>query len=330
MKKIKKLKENSFFKAKFIQICRWLGYEIIDQNSFEVPTLNKNLNESLGVAGKKSISIPLGEVKITRKVKSLTVYFRSCAKVHLWNQNKERIFGESKTEYSLRSLKSVLESMTYVQKNINTVNLKVIVIDDNSGSNFLSEQNKLVNKYNIKNNIISLDENEFKDITQDTNFASIYKSYTHAKEKADDLIYFVEDDYIHENIALHEMLLAYERISSQLKKEIIMFPVDYPYLYAHHSPTYIMLGNKRHWRQIDQSLATLLVSKHHLIQYWNNFLEFATVISDPAEKPLHQVYEIEPCFSPIPSLALHCTNVNSIYGLSPNIDWRKIWDTNKL
>ncbi len=102
MKKIKKLKENSFFKAKFIQICRWLGYEIIDQNSFEVPTLNKNLSESLGVAGKKSISIPLGEVKITRKVKSLTVYFRSCAKVHLWNQNKERIFGESKTEYSLR------------------------------------------------------------------------------------------------------------------------------------------------------------------------------------------------------------------------------------
>ena len=292
--------------------------------------MNKNLSESLGVAGKKSISIPLGEVKITRKVKSLTVYFRSCAKVHLWNQNKERIFGESKKEYSLRSLKSVLESMTYVKKNINNINLKIVIIDDDSGNDFLSSQNKLVNKYIIKNQMISLDKNQFKDITQDTNFASIYKSYIHAKEEADDLIYFVEDDYIHEIIALHEMLLSYERISSQLKKEIIMFPVDYPYLYAHHTPTYIMLGNKRHWRQIDQSLATLLVSKQHLNQYWNNFLEFATVVSDPAEKPLHQVYEIEPCFSPIPSLALHCTNVNSIYGLSPNIDWKKIWDTNKL
>ena len=41
--------------------------------------------------GKKSISIPLGQVKITRNVKSLIVYFRSCAKVHLWNQNKQRI-----------------------------------------------------------------------------------------------------------------------------------------------------------------------------------------------------------------------------------------------
>ena len=88
MKKVKKLEKSSFFKTKFIQMCRWLDYEIIDQNSFEVPTLDKNLKESLSLPGKKSISIPLGEVKITREVKSLTVYFRSCAKVHLWNQNK--------------------------------------------------------------------------------------------------------------------------------------------------------------------------------------------------------------------------------------------------
>ena len=330
MKKVKKLKKNNFVKTKFIQICRWLGYEIIDQNSFEVPTLKKNLNESLGIAGKKSISIPLGEVKITRKVKSLTVYFRSCARVHLWKQNKKRIFGKSKAEYSLRSLKSILETLKYAKKNLGSINFKIIVIDDNSESNFLLNQKKLVDNYQIENNIFSLKQNEFKDITQDTNFASIYKSYIHAKENANDLIYFVEDDYVHEKIAIQEMILAYERISSQLNKEIIMFPVDYPYLYAEHSQTYIMLGDKRHWRQIDQSLATLLVSKAHLNQYWNKFLEFATIISDPAEKPLHDVYEIEPCFSPIPSLALHCTNVNSIFGLSPNIDWERIWDENKL
>ena len=330
MKKVKKLEKNSFFKTKFIQMCRWLDYEIIDQNSFEVPTLDKNLKESLSLPGKKSISIPLGEVKITREVKSLTVYFRSCAKVHLWNQNKKRIFGKQKSEYSLRSLKSILEAMSYVQNELSKINLQIIIIDDNSEDNFLSNQKILLNKYQIKNNIINLGSGEFKDITQDTNFASIYKSYIHAKENAEDLIYFVEDDYVHEKIAIQEMILGYERISSQLKKEIIMFPVDYPYLYAQHAPTYIMLGNKRHWRQIDQSLATLLLSKKHLIQYWNNFLEFATIVSDPAEKPLHKVYEMEPCFSPIPSLALHCTNVNSIYGLSPNIDWEKIWNDNKL
>ena len=77
MKKINKQLKNSFLKKKLIQICRFFGYEIIDQNSFEVPTLDKNLKESLSLPGKKSISIPLGEEKIKRNVISLTVYFRS-------------------------------------------------------------------------------------------------------------------------------------------------------------------------------------------------------------------------------------------------------------
>ena len=75
MKKIANQKKISFFKRKFIQLCRKLGYEIIDQNLFIIPTLNKNLDESLSIPGDKSISIPLGEIKITRKVTSLNIYF---------------------------------------------------------------------------------------------------------------------------------------------------------------------------------------------------------------------------------------------------------------
>ena len=43
----------------------------------------------------------------------------------------------------------------------------------------------------------------------------------------------------------------------------------------------------------------------------------------PFESPLHKIYEEELCISPIPSLAMHCTNINSIFGLSPNIDWKE-------
>ena len=156
------------------------------------------------------------------------------------------------------------------------------------------------------------------------------RSYYHAKSNAKDLIYFVEDDYIHKKISINEMLLTYERISSQLNKEIIIFPVDYPFLYANHTPTYILLGNSYHWRKTDQSLGTLMISKDKFTEYWDNFYEFATVVQDPNEKPLHEVYEIEYCFSPIPSLAIHCTNINSIYGLSPNVEWEKVWNENKL
>ena len=60
--------KSSFFKKIFVKICRLLGYEIIDQSSFFTPTQNKYLNENLNLQGKKSITLPLGEIKISRKV----------------------------------------------------------------------------------------------------------------------------------------------------------------------------------------------------------------------------------------------------------------------
>ena len=50
----------------------------------------------------------------------------------------------------------------------------------------------------------------------------------------------------------------------------------------------------------------------------------------PFEKPLHEIYEKEYCLSPIPSLAMHCTNINSIFGLSPNFSWKKMWEENEV
>ena len=50
----------------FIKICKLLGYEILDQNNFSSPTLGK-LNEELSILNEKSIVLPLGEVKITKK-----------------------------------------------------------------------------------------------------------------------------------------------------------------------------------------------------------------------------------------------------------------------
>ena len=92
MKKQNNLIKTNLFKKIFIKICRIFGYEIIDQNNFYVPTLNKSLNENLNVQGKKSITLPLGEVKVSRQVKALTVIYRSCTNVNMLTQNKKRLF----------------------------------------------------------------------------------------------------------------------------------------------------------------------------------------------------------------------------------------------
>ena len=64
--------KKSTTKKIFIKICKFLGYEIIDQNEFYSPTLDKSVNENLS-NNQKSIILPLGEVKLTRKIKSLLI-----------------------------------------------------------------------------------------------------------------------------------------------------------------------------------------------------------------------------------------------------------------
>ena len=159
--------------------------------------------------------------------------------------------------------------------------------------------------------------------------SNIYKSLMLSK-MSEDLIYFVEDDYIHELDAFTEMLFAYERIASLTSNELIICPTDYPYLYVQAENTNIYLGEKYHWRKIDETLCTFLTSKQLVEKHWDKFLSMCTFEHYPFESPLHEIYKQELCVSPIPSIAIHCTNINSIYGLSPNKDWKKIWDENKI
>ena len=65
-------------------------------------------------------------------------------------------------------------------------------------------------------------------------------------------------------------------------------------------------------------------------KYYNELIKMGEVEHEPYETILHKIYDKEKCFSPIPSLALHCTNVNSVFGLSPTIDFKKLWEDNKL
>ena len=124
--------KNGFLKKIFIKICRFFGYEIIDQSKYEVPTLNKNLNETLSIPGKKSITIPLGELSITRKIKSLRIILRTCTSELIMDQNKKRLFDKKKNEYTFRSLNSLLNSIIIAKNKFNEIDFEVVVTDTNS------------------------------------------------------------------------------------------------------------------------------------------------------------------------------------------------------
>ena len=321
-------------KKLFIRIIRLLGFEIIDQNNFFSPTLDKELNKDLSVINEKSIILPLGEVKITRKVNSILIIVRMNTEIEIWDQSKKRLFEQPKIEYSIRSINSLINSINFCKKKYPNLEIKTLIIDDNSKEENLNRIKKLINNYNIK--IIPLDHKKFeakikKQKSKETfsNLASLLQSFEIGKNMGEDLIFFVEDDYLHFEPMLEEMIASYERIASQIGKDIFMCPTDYPFLYMNNEKTNILIGNKRHWRTTKKTLCTFMTSKKLLDQYWEMFQKTCSDRNDPFEKYLNEIYLKEFCFSPLKSLSLHLTNINSSYGLSPFIDYKKLWDENK-
>jgi len=320
-------------KKLFIKLCKIMGYEIIDQNNFTSPTLDKELNKDLTILNDKSIVLPLGEVKISRKVKSILVLFRTNSNVEIWDQNKKRLFELPKIEYTLRSLKSLLKSINFSKKKYPDIKIKLIIIDDNTNEINLNKIKNLTNNndFDIKITKVNHDKyrkliNEQKNEQTYSNLASLLCSYEIAKESADDLFLFVEDDYLHFEPMMEEMIASYERISSQINMDIFMCPADYPYLYMNNQKTNVLIGNKRHWRTVSETLCTFMTSKKFLDKYWDNFYKTCLDRHEPFEKYINEIYNTEICVSPLKSLSVHFTNVNSSYGLSPFIDYKKLWD----
>ena len=321
-------------KKLFIKLAKLLGFEIIDQNNFSSPTLNKELNEDLSIINQKSIILPLGEVKITRKIDSILIIFRMNTEIEIWDQSKKRLFEQPKVEYSIRSINSLINSINFCQKKYTDLKIKTVIIDDHSNKKNLDLIKIVVHGKNV--DLISLDHKEFEKRIKEqksketfSNLASLLKSFEFGKENGEDLIFFVEDDYLHFQPMLEEMISSYERIASQIGKDIFMCPSDYPYLYMNNEKTNILIGNKRHWRTINQTLCTFMTSKSLLNQYWEKFEKTCLNRHDPFEKYLNEIYQNEICISPLKSLSLHLTNINSSYGLSPFVDYKKLWDESK-
>jgi len=284
MKKQNINNQKNFFKKFFIKICRIFGFEIIDQSNFFLPTQKKFLNENLNIQGEKSITLPLGEVKISRKIKALTVIFRSCTNVNMLTQNKKRIFDKNKSEYTFRSLNSILVSLNLAKSIFPNVDFNIVIVDYNSKKNDLEQIEKQLNKSKFKYSVVSLDIKEFlneintinekkENVTKNqiSNMSNIYKSLLIAKNECKDLVYFVEDDYLHEKDSIKEMIYSYEKISSQTNNELILCPADYPYLYTKINTTNIFMGSARHWRLVDETLCTFLTSVTMIEKYWDKF-----------------------------------------------------------
>ncbi len=336
MKKINNTKKTNFFKKIFIKLCRLIGFEIIDQAKLTSPTLEKNLDETLSIQGKKSITIPLGQIDIKKKINSLKIILRTCTSELIMDQNKKRIFNCEKNEYTFRTLRSLIKSIKKASKKLKDIKFEIVVTDTNSTEKDIVKIKEILDNSNIQFKFISINLENFKNKIKQgyskakfSNMANFYTSLMIAKDEDAEMIYFVEDDYLHSENAITEMIFAYEKFNTIFSKDLFLIPSDYPYLYSKDEPTRVYLGEKNHWRLVSESLVTFMTSKKLVEKNFHKLEKMGIEWIDPWEKPLHDIYNSNPCLSPIPSLAIHCANINSIFGVSPFINLKEIWENNE-
>jgi len=221
-----------------------------------------------------------------------------------------------KADLMLHSWWSLLNSINHCDSKSN---IRVTVLDDHSNVEVLGRMQAIANSFPLLP--VTLIELETPG-----NGYSMLKNFEYGRDHCDGLVYFVEDDYLcHQNM-VQESLAFYRAGKSILQKEIAINPTDDPMRYRECYPSYIFLGERNHWRQVGQTTCTFMVHHGILNRYWNLYERMSRYGEDPSigeDTTINLVYKDVPCFSPIPTLALHYQYEHT---LSPFEDHEEWWE----
>jgi hypothetical protein len=145
--------------------------------------------------------------------------------------------------------------------------------------------------------------------------------------------YFCEDDYLHEPSAIWEMWNFYRQIKDQTAEHLVLHPQECEFMYQTHYPSYVLAGEKRHWRTMNHATHVLFTHSHVVSTYWQYF-ENTKYVGNPKKRQLgsesrttNLLFQHIPGFCPIPALAGHA---QFQFTLPPCFDWQKIWEDNGI
>ena len=265
----------------------------------------------------KSVILSTGFLTFKRKIKKLDIFYRYSPDISLWNSTGKwkriisNINKETLIKVSLISLKKSI--LKFLESN--TLDISLNLIYDKSSSEFNNQLSNILSNNKFKINIIKskIDGNR-----------GTYLECCDQAEKSEDLIFFIEDDYLFKKDSIEELLFSYSRISTQTEKELFFTPSDYVFYYDKNYTTSVFIGKNYRWRVVKETLLTFMFSKKLLNIYRNKIRAVGEVENDPFEKPLHEIFEKELCFAPISSTSFHISR--TVPSIEP--DWHKLWEEN--
>jgi|TARA_R100000479_G_C6396088_1_gene207143 hypothetical protein len=221
---------------------------------------------------------------------------------------KPRYINIPKKDLIIGCLSSLIHSA-----NLSNEDISFVILNDHCTENCISKVKKIFehskHSYQIKNLEIS-----------GFNYSGLMQ-FNYCRNSTADLVYSVEDDYLHCKNAISEMLSSYMYLKSSynLQKELCIFPFDNPEDYVPHQiySGRVFRTPTRHWREGIWTTFTMMTTPKVFRDHWNIFEKLALHYKPytPGENLDNFVDEQNTIgkiwrnnvtrINPIPSLALH-------------------------
>lgn len=262
-------------------------------------------------------------------MRRLDIILRTCSNSILEEkfkqQKHERISGQDRKCLLYNCLISLIQTI-----NNSNFNIHLTILDDHSSEDYLNKINILLEKCKKPYSIHHLKKTGFNN--------SAYEQFLIAA-KCEDLVYTVEDDYLHELNAINNLLNAYFYLETRFKDKIVLSPFDCPYRYdeGKEELTTLFYDGSRYWRTTSQTTHTIFTKasffKYNFEVLKNLALNYPKVdesdtINKLYKKNLSEEDKKYKLFSPIPSIAYHLAYRDPAEIRTEHLSWRHIWNNN--
>ena len=241
--------------------------------------------------------------------------------------DKPRYINVSKKNLIKGCISSLINSANFVIDH----KINYIVLNDHCSDECISDVHELFKYSNHSYKLIDLEIPGFH--------YSGLKQFEYCKNSNADLVYSVEDDYLHHENCISEMIFSYQYLKNyyNLKEDICIFPFDNPedYEYQNIFPGKVFRTPFRHWKEGIWTTFTMMTTPKVFQDHWNLFEKLASKYTpwngtDKIEELVHEgntICEIWEKYilrvNPIPSLALH---VQFERQRDPHIDHLNWWN----
>lgn len=252
----------------------------------------------------------------------LDIVLRTCSNSLLTPKDTQRVCGNNRDLLLRKCFNSLVRA-------IRTSSLQTFltIVDDNSDARFLDFLKTTCTENHIQFELVNLDKRGYNN--------SALVQFQKASN-CENLVYIVEDDYLHEEHALDYLVGAYLYLMRRYNTNIVISPHDCPlrYLEGHESLATLHYDGLRYWRTIDKTANTMLTHYSTIKDHWDVFetlsLNYPKLLEDDTINKLYQS-QTNPnapikAFSPIPSVAYHLgysqpTSIKTTHG-----SWNDLWN----